>query len=209
LSSSPPSTVGQKALISFNESMLTIKTIFDHQSTQVSGLTPAHCKKYIIFWGRDTCVALSLSTLGWCRQREKIDWQEARKFDCRLVRTIFIFCCPYFDQKIKFNLKRSERRARKGRERNEISFVAPAVPLSGLFFNSKTPARDERDGLGRSGFPGGRLLLHPAAGAVLWKPAPGHAAMLHQHGTEGPSPLPCKRVCRRALPCQRLWCVIF
>jgi len=28
---------------------------------------------------------------GWCRQREKIDWQEHRKFDCRLVRTIFIF----------------------------------------------------------------------------------------------------------------------
>jgi len=27
-------------------------------------------------------------------QREKIDWQEAQKFDCRLVRTIFIFCCP-------------------------------------------------------------------------------------------------------------------
>jgi len=32
--------------------------------------------------------------LGWCREREKIDWQERRKFDCRLVRTIFIFCCP-------------------------------------------------------------------------------------------------------------------
>jgi len=32
--------------------------------------------------------------VGWCRQREKIDWQESRKFDCRLVRTIFIFCCP-------------------------------------------------------------------------------------------------------------------
>jgi len=32
--------------------------------------------------------------LGWCREREKIDWQEARKFDCRLVRTIFSFCCP-------------------------------------------------------------------------------------------------------------------
>jgi len=28
------------------------------------------------------------------REREKIDWQEPRKFDCRLVRTIFIFCCP-------------------------------------------------------------------------------------------------------------------
>jgi len=32
--------------------------------------------------------------LGWCRQREKIDWQEVSKFDCRLVQTIFIFCCP-------------------------------------------------------------------------------------------------------------------
>jgi len=28
--------------------------------------------------------------LGWCQQREKIDWQEPRKFDCPLVRTIFI-----------------------------------------------------------------------------------------------------------------------
>jgi len=27
---------------------------------------------------------------GWCRQREKIDWQEALKFDCRLVRTIVV-----------------------------------------------------------------------------------------------------------------------
>jgi len=25
-------------------------------------------------------------------QREKIDWQEAHKFDCWLVQTIFIFC---------------------------------------------------------------------------------------------------------------------
>jgi len=32
--------------------------------------------------------------LGWCWQREKIDWQEPRKFDCQLVQTIFIFCCP-------------------------------------------------------------------------------------------------------------------
>jgi len=37
------------------------------------------------------CETLSL---GWCREREKIDWQEARKFDCRLVRTIFIFVVP-------------------------------------------------------------------------------------------------------------------
>jgi len=29
---------------------------------------------------------------GWCRQREKIDWQEQLKFDCRLVRTILFFC---------------------------------------------------------------------------------------------------------------------
>jgi len=32
-------------------------------------------------------------------EREKIDWQEARKFDCRLESlvgegTILIFCCP-------------------------------------------------------------------------------------------------------------------
>jgi len=32
--------------------------------------------------------------IGRRRQREKIDWQEPRKFDCQLVRTIFIFCCP-------------------------------------------------------------------------------------------------------------------
>jgi len=38
--------------------------------------------------------ALFTSWIGWCREREKIDWQEARKFDCRLVRKIFIFCCP-------------------------------------------------------------------------------------------------------------------
>jgi len=39
--------------------------------------------------------------LGWCREREKIDWQEARKFDCRLVRTIFIFVVPHkFSQDI-------------------------------------------------------------------------------------------------------------
>jgi len=29
--------------------------------------------------------------LGWFQLREKIDWQEPRKFDCQLVRTIFIF----------------------------------------------------------------------------------------------------------------------
>jgi len=32
--------------------------------------------------------------LGWWWQREKIDWQEACKFDCWLVWMIFIFCCP-------------------------------------------------------------------------------------------------------------------
>jgi len=29
-------------------------------------------------------------SLGWCQQREKIDWQEPSKFDCWLVRTIFM-----------------------------------------------------------------------------------------------------------------------
>jgi len=28
---------------------------------------------------------------GWCQQREKIDWQEPLKFNCQLVRSIFIF----------------------------------------------------------------------------------------------------------------------
>jgi len=32
--------------------------------------------------------------LGWCREREKIDWQEPHKFGCRLVRTIFLFVVP-------------------------------------------------------------------------------------------------------------------
>jgi len=32
--------------------------------------------------------------LGWCQEREKIDWQEPGKFDCWLVWMIFIFCCP-------------------------------------------------------------------------------------------------------------------
>jgi len=32
--------------------------------------------------------------VGWCQEREKMDWQEACKFDCRLVWRIFIFCCP-------------------------------------------------------------------------------------------------------------------
>jgi len=48
--------------------------------------------------------------LGWCWQREKIDWQEARKFDCQLVRTIFSFLLSLVNfhkslasgQKIKF-----------------------------------------------------------------------------------------------------------
>jgi len=36
-----------------------------------------------------------------CRQREKIDWQEQGKFDCWLVRTIFIFVVPrQFSQEI-------------------------------------------------------------------------------------------------------------
>jgi len=29
--------------------------------------------------------------LGWCWEREKIDWQEPGKFDCRLVGMIFYF----------------------------------------------------------------------------------------------------------------------
>jgi len=48
--------------------------------------------------------------LGWCLQREKIDWQEARKIDCQLVRTIFLFLLSLVNfhktlvngQKIKF-----------------------------------------------------------------------------------------------------------
>jgi len=36
-------------------------------------------------------VALAHSKVGWCWEREKIDWQELRKFDCQLVWTIFIF----------------------------------------------------------------------------------------------------------------------
>jgi len=27
-------------------------------------------------------------TIGWCQQREKIEWQQPRKFDCRLVRRV-------------------------------------------------------------------------------------------------------------------------
>jgi len=38
--------------------------------------------------------ALAVTGLGWCQQREKIDWQELPKFDCWLERTIFNFCCP-------------------------------------------------------------------------------------------------------------------
>jgi len=51
-------------------------------------------------WAGNTIFSLGVfffmlgTTVGWCRPREKIDWQEACKFDCRLVRTIFIFCCP-------------------------------------------------------------------------------------------------------------------
>jgi len=44
--------------------------------------------------GRKThgCVALVRGFgVGWCQQREKIDWQEPHKFDCRLGQTIFIF----------------------------------------------------------------------------------------------------------------------
>jgi len=34
-------------------------------------------------------------TVGWCQQREKIDWWEACKFDSRLVWTILIFVVPH------------------------------------------------------------------------------------------------------------------
>jgi len=60
-----------------------------------------------------------LFSLGWCRQREKIDWQEPRKFDCRLVvlhqvvgewleNQILIpdwtyFHCPYFFTQAKLS----------------------------------------------------------------------------------------------------------
>jgi len=36
-------------------------------------------------------MAVSAQTIGWCREREKIDWQKPSKFDCRLVRTILFF----------------------------------------------------------------------------------------------------------------------
>jgi len=38
--------------------------------------------------------SLAAGITGWCREREKIDWQETCKFDCQLARTIFNFCCP-------------------------------------------------------------------------------------------------------------------
>jgi len=51
---------------------------------------PVHGSRHVLV----DCVFYLAKKVGWCRQREKIDWQEARKFDCQLVRTIFIFCCP-------------------------------------------------------------------------------------------------------------------
>jgi len=63
----------------------------------------AGCKEFLLRfwlllqWLVENCSNTTKSTLplvGWCRRREKIDWQEAQKFDCWLVRTIFIFCCP-------------------------------------------------------------------------------------------------------------------
>jgi len=32
--------------------------------------------------------------LGWCQLREKIDWQEARKFDCRWCGQFLFFVVP-------------------------------------------------------------------------------------------------------------------
>jgi len=45
-------------------------------------------------WQRAPSEKLGLLTILHLGQREKIDWQEPRKFDCRLVRTIFIFLWP-------------------------------------------------------------------------------------------------------------------
>jgi len=39
-------------------------------------------------------VTLYVHTLGWCQPREKIEWQEARTFDCLLVQTILFFVVP-------------------------------------------------------------------------------------------------------------------
>jgi len=43
--------------------------------------------------------------VGWCRQREKIDWQEPSKFDCWLVRTIFIFVNFYKKLYLKIGIR--------------------------------------------------------------------------------------------------------
>jgi len=45
-------------------------------------------------WGQKASVApytFSSHNLGWCREREKIDWQEAPKFDCQPVADDFYF----------------------------------------------------------------------------------------------------------------------
>jgi len=47
------------------------------------------CGRFLFF-----VVPRQFSRVGWFQLREKIDWQEGGKFDCRLVRTIFIFYCP-------------------------------------------------------------------------------------------------------------------
>jgi len=46
-----------------------------------------------VFFGKKKAVFVGYS-LGWCQQREKFDLEEPCKFDCWLVRMIFIFCCP-------------------------------------------------------------------------------------------------------------------
>jgi len=57
------------------------------------------CAAGLLFWPVEVIMVGFLRqkpsfSQGWCRQREKIDWQEPGKFDCRLVRTIFIFVVP-------------------------------------------------------------------------------------------------------------------
>jgi len=57
-----------------------------------------------------SCAVKHYVAVGWCWEREKIDWKESCKFDCQLVQMIFIFCCPSVNfpkllasgQKIKF-----------------------------------------------------------------------------------------------------------
>jgi len=43
------------------------------------------------FLATHQCLVKIDEGLGWCQEREKIDWQEPGKFDCWLVWMIFIF----------------------------------------------------------------------------------------------------------------------